>query len=150
MAPTLLPASSADEITESGRPLAKARGALTVVDNTFLSPVLQRPFEFGADVTVYSATKYFGGHNDLCAGALVARTAELGERLYFLQNSTGGILPPQDCWLLLRSLNKLSQIVREEMAAAGGQKQKCAGRGSARRLVPGARTADHFHHTDSL
>jgi len=88
--------------------LCRERGLLFIVDNTFLTPVLQRPFEFGADVTVYSATKYFGGHNDLCAGALVARTAELGDRLYFLQNSTGGILPPQDCWLLLRSLKTLA------------------------------------------
>lgn len=88
--------------------LCRERGLLFLVDNTFLTPVLQRPFEFGADVTVYSATKYFGGHNDLCAGALVARTPELGERLYFLQNSTGGILPPQDCWLLLRSLKTLA------------------------------------------
>lgn len=88
--------------------LCRNRGLLFIVDNTFLTPVLQRPFEFGADVTVYSATKYFGGHNDLCAGTLVARTPELGERLYFLQNSTGGILPPQDCWLLLRSLKTLA------------------------------------------
>jgi cystathionine gamma-synthase/cystathionine beta-lyase len=88
--------------------LCRERGLLFMVDNTFLTPVLQRPLEFGADVTVYSATKYFGGHNDLCAGALVARSGELGERLYFLQNSTGGILPPQDCWLLLRSLKTLA------------------------------------------
>lgn len=88
--------------------VCRQHGLLFIVDNTFLTPVLQRPFEFGADITVYSATKYFGGHNDLCAGALVARTPELGERLYFLQNSTGGILPPQDCWLLLRSLKTLS------------------------------------------
>lgn len=88
--------------------LCRRHGLLYLVDNTFLTPLLQRPFDFGADVTIYSATKYFGGHNDLCAGALVARTAELGERLYFLQNSTGGILPPQDCWLLLRSLKTLA------------------------------------------
>jgi len=65
---------------------------LFVVDNTFLTPALQRPFDFGADVVVHSATKYLGGHNDLCAGVLVAREETLGERLYFLQNSTGGIL----------------------------------------------------------
>lgn len=88
--------------------VCRERGLLFIVDNTFLTPVLQRPFDFGADVTVYSATKYFGGHNDLCAGVLVARSPELGEQLYFLQNSTGGILPPQDCWLLLRSLKTLA------------------------------------------
>ncbi len=98
--------------------ICRTRGLLFIVDNTFLTPVLQRPFDFGADVTVYSATKYFGGHNDLCAGALVARTAELGERLYFLQNSTGGILPPQDCWLLLRSLKTLALRLERHCANA--------------------------------
>lgn len=98
--------------------LCRAHRLLFIVDNTFLTPVLQRPFEFGADITVYSATKYFGGHNDLCAGALVARTPELGERLYFLQNSTGGILPPQDCWLLLRSLKTLALRLERHCANA--------------------------------
>lgn len=87
--------------------LCRDQELLFIVDNTFLTPVLQRPFEFGADVVVHSATKYLGGHSDLCAGALITREAELGERLYFLQNSTGGILPPQDCWLLIRSLKTL-------------------------------------------
>ena len=96
----------------------RERDLLFIVDNTFLTPVLQRPFDFGADVTVYSATKYFGGHNDLCAGALVARDPELGERLYFLQNSTGGILPPQDCWLLLRSLKTLALRLERHCANA--------------------------------
>ena len=98
--------------------LCRQRNLLFIVDNTFLTPVLQRPFDFGADVTVYSATKYFGGHNDLCAGALVARNAELGERLYFLQNSTGAVLPPQDCWLLLRSLKTLPLRLERHCASA--------------------------------
>ncbi|ADU66858.1 Cys/Met metabolism pyridoxal-phosphate-dependent protein [Desulfurispirillum indicum S5] len=80
---------------------------LFLVDNTFMTPLLQKPFAFGADVVIHSGTKYLGGHNDLCSGVLVARTAEMGERLYFLQNSTGAILPPQDSWLLLRSLKTL-------------------------------------------
>jgi cystathionine gamma-synthase len=88
--------------------LCRKHELLFAVDNTFLSPILQRPFEFGADVVIYSATKYLGGHNDLCAGVLVAREEVLGERLYFLQNSTGAILPPFDCWLLLRSLKTLT------------------------------------------
>ncbi len=88
--------------------LCQQHEILFAVDNTFLSPILQRPFEFGADVVIYSATKYLGGHNDLCAGTLVARDEELGEKLYFLQNSTGAILPPFDCWLLLRSLKTLT------------------------------------------
>jgi len=87
--------------------LCKAHHLLFVVDNTFLTPALQRPLQLGADIVVHSATKYLGGHSDLCAGVLVAKDAELGERLYFLQNSTGAILPPQDCWLLIRSLKTL-------------------------------------------
>ncbi|WP_305043557.1 trans-sulfuration enzyme family protein [Geoalkalibacter sp.] len=98
--------------------LCRERGLLYIVDNTFLTPVLQRPFDFGADVVVHSATKYLGGHNDLCAGVLVAREAALGERLYFLQNSTGAILPPQDCWLLLRSLKTLSLRLERHNANA--------------------------------
>ena len=88
--------------------LCQQHEILFAVDNTFLSPILQRPLQFGADVVIYSATKYLGGHNDLCAGVLIARDQELGEKLYFLQNSTGAILPPFDCWLLLRSLKTLS------------------------------------------
>lgn len=87
--------------------VCKSKRILFIVDNTFLTPVLQRPLEMGADVVVHSATKYLGGHSDLCAGLLVAREEELGEQLYFLQNSTGAILPPQDCWLLIRSLKTL-------------------------------------------
>ena len=87
--------------------LCEANRLLFIVDNTFLTPVLQRPLELGADIVVHSATKYLGGHSDICAGALIAKDAELGERLYFLQNSTGAILPPQDCWLLIRSLKTL-------------------------------------------
>lgn len=88
--------------------LCRKHKLIFAVDNTFLSPILQRPFEFGADVVIYSATKYLGGHNDLCAGILVTREQEFGDRLYFLQNSTGAILPPFDSWLLLRSLKTLA------------------------------------------
>ncbi|UWZ80182.1 PLP-dependent aspartate aminotransferase family protein [Geoalkalibacter halelectricus] len=98
--------------------LCRKHQLLYIVDNTFLTPLLQRPFDFGADVVVHSATKYLGGHNDLCAGVLVARDAELGERLYFLQNSTGAILPPQDCWLLLRSLKTLALRLERHQANA--------------------------------
>ena len=67
-----------------------------MVDNTFMSPYLQRPLLLGCDLVIHSATKYLGGHNDLVAGLLVARDAELGERLAFIQNATGAILGPQD------------------------------------------------------
>ncbi len=89
-----------------------------IVDNTFLTPVLQRPLELGADIVVHSATKYLGGHSDLCAGVLVARDEKLGERLYFLQNSVGAVLPPQDCWLLIRSLKTLPLRMARHSASA--------------------------------
>jgi cystathionine gamma-synthase/cystathionine beta-lyase len=98
--------------------LCRERGLLFIVDNTFLTPVLQRPLDLGADVVVHSATKYLGGHNDLCSGALVTKDPLLGERLYFLQNSTGAILPPQDCWLLVRSLKTLSLRMERHCANA--------------------------------
>ena len=98
--------------------LCRSRGLLFLVDNTFLTPLLQRPLEYGADVVIHSATKYLGGHSDLCAGVLVAREAALGERLYFLQNSTGAILPPQDCWLLIRSLKTLALRMERHCAGA--------------------------------
>lgn len=98
--------------------ICRENNLLFIVDNTFLTPVLQRPLELGADVIIHSATKYLGGHNDLCAGVLVARTAELGDRLYFLQNSTGAILPPQDCWLLIRSLKTLALRLERHCANA--------------------------------
>lgn len=98
--------------------LCRKQGLLLIVDNTFLTPVLQRPLELGADIVVHSATKYLSGHNDLCAGALVAADPELGERFYFLQNSTGAILPPQDCWLLIRSLKTLALRMERHCGSA--------------------------------
>ena len=98
--------------------LAQARGLLTIVDNTFLTFLLQRPLELGADIVVYSASKYLGGHNDVVAGALVARTPELAERLGFFQNSVGGVLGPQDSWLLLRGLKTLPLRLRQQQVNA--------------------------------
>lgn len=97
----------------------RARGALLVVDNTFLTPVLQRPLALGADITVYSASKYLSGHNDVVAGALVARDPEVGERLYFHQNGVGAVLGPHDAWLVLRGMKTLSlRLERQERNAA--------------------------------
>ncbi|MBE0501328.1 MAG: PLP-dependent transferase [Desulfuromonadales bacterium] len=98
--------------------LCKRHTLLFAVDNTFLTPILQRPFEFGADVIIHSGTKYLGGHNDICAGVLVTREAKLGDRFYFLQNSTGAILPPQDCYLLIRSLKTLTLRIERHCANA--------------------------------
>ena len=98
--------------------ICKSKDILLVVDNTFLTPVLQRPLDLGADMVVHSATKYLGGHSDLCAGVLVTADAGLGEQLYFLQNSTGAILPPQDCWLLIRSLKTLPLRMKRHSRSA--------------------------------
>ncbi len=95
--------------------LARGRGILTIVDNTFLTPVLQRPIEQGADLVVYSATKYLAGHNDVVAGAVVTATPALSERIAFLQNAAGGILGPQDAWLTLRGLKTLTlRVARQQ------------------------------------
>jgi cystathionine beta-lyase/cystathionine gamma-synthase len=94
---------------------ARARAILTIVDNTFLTPALQRPIEQGADLVVYSATKYLAGHNDVVAGAVVTATPELSERIGFLQNASGGILGPQDSWLTLRGLKTLTlRVARQQ------------------------------------
>ena len=88
--------------------MAKETGALLIVDNTFLTPCFQLPIDLGADAVIYSATKYLSGHNDTLAGVLVAREQELGERLYFYQNSVGAVLGPWDSWLTLRGLKTLA------------------------------------------
>lgn len=94
--------------------LARQRSILTIVDNTFLTPVLQKPLELGADIVVYSATKYLAGHNDVVAGAVIARSPELAERIAFFQNAIGAILGPQDSWLTLRGLKTLSLRVYQQ------------------------------------
>jgi cystathionine gamma-synthase len=93
--------------------LAHAQGALLACDNTFASPVLQRPLEFGADLVMHSSTKYLGGHSDLLGGVVVVKDAGPPlERLREFQSSAGGIPSPFDCWLLLRSLATLPCRVR--------------------------------------
>ena len=87
---------------------AKKHGALTIVDNTFMTPYLQRPLTLGADIVVHSATKYLGGHSDLVAGLAVVKDPALAERLAFIQNSTGGVLGPFDSFLLIRGIKTLA------------------------------------------
>lgn len=87
--------------------LAKEHDAITIVDNTFMSPYFQRPLELGADIVVHSATKFLGGHSDVLAGLVVTKTDELGDRVYQIQNSFGAVLGPQDCWLLARGIKTL-------------------------------------------
>lgn len=93
--------------------IAKKHGLLTIVDNTFSTPYWQTPIALGADIVVHSATKYLGGHSDVVAGLAVVNSEELAERLHFLQNSTGGILGPQDSWLLMRGIKTLGVRMEE-------------------------------------
>lgn len=87
--------------------IAKKNGLLTVVDNTFMTPYLQKPLNLGADIVLHSATKYLGGHSDLIAGLVVVNSEELAEKMHFIQNSTGGILQPFDSFLLIRGIKTL-------------------------------------------
>lgn len=86
---------------------AHAAGALVVVDNTFASPVLQKPLALGADIVLHSATKYLAGHSDVIAGLVVTQDPELGDQLKFIQNASGGILGPWDSWLTIRGIETL-------------------------------------------
>lgn len=85
--------------------LAHQNHLIVIVDNTFMSPFLQKPLELGADIVVHSATKFLAGHSDLTAGAVVTKTKELGDRVYFVQNAIGATLGVTDAWLLLRSID---------------------------------------------
>lgn len=98
--------------------LAKETGALTFVDNTFLTPALQRPLELGADVVLHSATKFLAGHSDVVAGLAVVKDEELAKRLGFLQNSFGAILGVQDAWLVLRGIKTLHVRLEQSQKSA--------------------------------
>ena len=87
--------------------LAKKHNLLLAVDNTFATPYLQRPLELGADIVMHSATKYLGGHSDVVVGALIVNDEQLAERLYFLQNASGGVCGPMDSFLVLRGIKTL-------------------------------------------
>ncbi len=99
--------------------IARARDALLMVDNTFLSPCFQRPLELGADLVLHSSTKYINGHSDLIGGLVVTDNEPLAERLEFLSNTTGGIQSPFDAYLCLRSLKTLA--VRMQAHERNGQ-----------------------------
>ncbi|MFJ7637296.1 bifunctional cystathionine gamma-lyase/homocysteine desulfhydrase [Peribacillus sp. NPDC097225] len=93
--------------------IAKAHSLLTIVDNTFSTPYWQNPLTLGADIVLHSATKYLGGHSDVVAGLAVVNDEKLGEDLHFVQNSTGGVLGPQDSWLLMRGMKTLGIRMEE-------------------------------------
>lgn len=88
--------------------IAKKHGAITVVDNTFASPIFQNPLNLGADIVIHSTTKYIGGHSDLVGGALMTNNAELAEQLKFIQFATGSVNSPFEAFLLLRSIKTLA------------------------------------------
>lgn len=87
--------------------IAKSVHALLVVDNTFASPIAQKPIDLGADIVIHSGTKYIGGHSDLVAGLVVTKTQELSEKIKFIQNASGGVLGPWDCFLTIRGIETL-------------------------------------------
>ncbi len=93
--------------------IAKANNCLFCVDNTFASPLLQKPLDLGADIVVHSATKYLGGHSDLIAGVVVTKTEETGAKIKFIQNASGAILAPFDCWLVIRGLETLHLRIKQ-------------------------------------
>ncbi|MDD7792874.1 trans-sulfuration enzyme family protein [Clostridium sp. 'White wine YQ'] len=99
---------------------AKKRNLTVIVDNTFMTPYFQNPLSLGADIVVHSATKYLGGHSDVVAGLAVTNNTEIAERLAFLQNSIGAVLPPFDSYLLVRGIKTLS--VRLDKHADNAQK----------------------------
>ena len=98
--------------------VAKRRGILTIVDNTFMTPYLQKPLALGADIVVHSATKYLGGHSDLVSGLAVTNHPEIAERLAFVQNAVGGVLGPFDSFLLIRGIKTLAVRMDRHVANA--------------------------------
>ena len=99
--------------------IAHRRGLLVIVDNTFMTPYLQKPIPLGADIVIHSATKYLGGHSDLVAGLAVVNSKELAEKLAFIQNSTGGVLAPFDSFLLIRGIKTLGVRMDRHVFNAG-------------------------------
>ena len=125
--------------------ISKSAGLLTVADNTFASPYLQRPIEFGFDLVIHSATKYLNGHSDIVGGIVVAAEEELGERMAFVQNSVGAIAGPFDSFLALRGLKTLHlRMARHCENAADLARWLEAHPAVARVLYPGL--ASHPQH----
>lgn len=100
----LLGISDIEEISKN----AHENNAIVIVDNTFMSPYLQKPIKLGADIVIHSGTKYLGGHSDLIAGLVITKSPELSQRIAFLQNAMGAILGPQDSFLLIRGIKTLA------------------------------------------
>lgn len=99
--------------------VAHAKGKLVIVDNTFLTPYLQRPLTLGADIVIHSGTKYLGGHSDTISGFVVLKDKALADRLYYLQNAIGGVLAPWDSFLMIRGIKTLGVRMDRHVANAG-------------------------------
>lgn len=126
--------------------LSHERGALVCCDNTFATPVWQRPFEHGADLVMHSSTKYFGGHSDAMSGVVIAREhGEIAERLRAYQGIAGAVPSPFDCWLIRRSLTTLSCRVRTQTQNAHRLAEFLSGHPQVERVFyPGLES--HRHH----
>jgi cystathionine gamma-lyase len=98
--------------------IGKACGAITVCDNTFATPLLQRPLELGIDMVMHSTTKYLGGHSDTVGGALVVGDKALAEKLRFMQNAIGSVMGPFDAYLTLRGIKTLAVRMRQHCTSA--------------------------------
>ncbi|MCI4365326.1 MAG: PLP-dependent aspartate aminotransferase family protein [Thermoplasmata archaeon] len=124
---------------------AHAQGAEVAVDNTFATPVLQRPIEAGVDIVLHSTTKYLGGHSDVVGGALILRTAKSGRRFAWLQNAVGAVPSPFDCFLVLRGLRTLGVRMRAHGESAKAVAEVVHGHRKVRAVhYPGL--ADHPQH----
>ena len=97
----------------------KSNNLLLIADNTFLTPYLYRPLDVGADIAVYSATKYLAGHNDTVSGLVTVKDPQLAEKVYFHQNSVGAVLGPQDSWLTIRGIKTLAVRMDRQLDNAG-------------------------------
>lgn len=97
---------------------AHAHDALVFADNTFMTPIFQKPLDLGVDLVLHSGTKFLAGHSDILAGLIVTKTKKLGDAIYFIQNAMGATLGISDCWLLLRGIKTLSVRVKAEAAGA--------------------------------
>jgi cystathionine gamma-synthase len=125
--------------------LAASAGALTVVDNTFATPFLQRPLELGADVVMHSATKYLSGHSDVISGLLATRRDDLAETLRFHQNAAGAVPSPFDCWLVMRGMRTLAVRMERASSNASAIAEWLAGRNEVSKVYyPGL--PDHPQH----
>ena len=125
--------------------IAHLNGALSIVDNTFLSPFNQRPFELGADIIVHSTTKYLNGHSDVVGGAVVVKHQEHAQRLQFLTNALGQGASPFDCWLVLRGIKTLAPRMREHERNARAVAEFLSSHSHVRKVYyPGLES--HPHH----